>query len=74
MFNNFLFWGEGGILPFLRLYEKIFKARRATDYNTIRRMRVAFCITKATDTHSEYVTLIAFPRQKLLRESVSVLL
>jgi hypothetical protein len=26
-------------------------------------MRFACWITKATDTHSEYVTLIAFPRQ-----------
>jgi len=39
---------------------------------TIWRMRIAQCITKATDTHSEYVTLIAFPRHKALRERVSV--
>ena len=31
---------------------------------TILRMRVACWITKATDTHSEYVILIAFPRQQ----------
>jgi hypothetical protein len=30
-------------------------------------------ITKATDTHSEYVIPIAFPRQKWLRERASVL-
>jgi hypothetical protein len=32
-------------------------ARRATDSNIIRRMRFACWITKATDTHSEYVML-----------------
>jgi hypothetical protein len=32
-------------------------ARQATDGNIIRRMRFACWITKATDTHSEYVIL-----------------
>ena len=40
---------------------------------TIRRMRIACCIPKATNTHSEYVILIAFPRQHWLRELASVL-
>ena len=40
---------------------------------TIRRMRFAYWITKAKDTHSEYVILIAFPRQLWLRERASVL-
>jgi len=35
---------------------------------TIVRMRFVCCITKATDTHSEYVILIAFLWQKWLRE------
>jgi len=35
---------------------------------TIWRMRIACWIPKAADTHSEYVTLIAFPRQAWLRE------
>jgi hypothetical protein len=30
-------------------------------------------ICKNTDTHSEYVTLVAFPRQQWLRERASVL-
>jgi hypothetical protein len=34
------------------------RARQATDDNTIRRMRFACCITKGTDTYSEYVVLI----------------
>jgi len=36
------------------------KARHATDDNTVRRMCIVRWITKATDTHSEYVTFIAF--------------
>jgi len=31
---------------------------------TIWRMRIACWITNGTDTHSEYVILIAFPRQQ----------
>jgi hypothetical protein len=36
-------------------------------------MRFACWMIKATDTHSEYVILIAFPRQEWLRERASVL-
>jgi hypothetical protein len=36
------------------------KARQAADDNTMRRMRIACWITKGRDTHSEFVTLIAF--------------
>ena len=53
--------------------EKHGRARQATDDNIIRRMRFACWITKATDTHSEYVILTAFQRQQCLRESVSML-
>jgi len=35
---------------------------------TIWRMRIAHWIPKATDTHSEYVILIAFPLQKWLQD------
>jgi hypothetical protein len=38
--------------------EKYGTARQATDDNIIRRMRFACRITKATDTHSEYVILL----------------
>jgi hypothetical protein len=48
--------------------EKYGTARQATDDNTIRRMRFVCWITKATDTDSEYVILIAVPRQQWLRE------
>jgi hypothetical protein len=40
---------------------------------TIRRMRIVYCITKATNTHSEYARLIAFPLQQLLNERASML-
>jgi len=41
--------------------EKYGRAGQATDDNTIRRMRFSWCITKAKNTHSEYVILIAYP-------------
>ena len=53
--------------------EKYGTARQATDDNIIRRMRFACPITKATDTHLEYVILIAFAQQQWLRECSSLL-
>ena len=53
--------------------EKYGTARQTTDDNIIRRMRFACWVTKATDTHSEYVILIDFSRQQWLRERASVL-
>ena len=53
--------------------EKYGRARQATDDNRIRRMRYACRITKATDTHSQYVILTAFPLQQWLRERASIL-
>jgi hypothetical protein len=35
---------------------------------TVWRIRSAYCIHKATDTHTEYVIFIAFPRQQWLHE------
>jgi hypothetical protein len=43
-------------------------ARQTTDDNIIGRRRLGFWMTKATDTHSEYVILIAFPRHQWLHE------
>jgi len=37
------------------------------------RMRIAFWIPKATNTHSEYLIFIAFPLQQCLHESASIL-
>jgi hypothetical protein len=53
--------------------EKYGTARQATDDNTIWRMRFACWISKATDTLSEYVILIGFPRQQWLRKRASML-
>jgi hypothetical protein len=53
--------------------EKYSSTRQATDGNLIRRMRPACWMTKATDTHSQYVILIAFPRQQWLRERALML-
>jgi hypothetical protein len=48
-------------------------AGEAIDDNIVRRMSFAYWITKATDTHSEYVIISVFPRQQWLRERRSVL-
>ena len=48
--------------------EKWCKAGEATDDDIARRMRFACWISKATDTHSEYVILIAFTLQQWLHE------
>jgi hypothetical protein len=70
MFNNFFF----RILSLLcDNVEKYGIARQARDDNIIWRKRFACWITKATDTHSEYVTLIDFLRQKWLSECTSML-
>ena len=44
--------------------EKYGTAKLAKDDNITRRMRFACWINEATDTHSEYLTLIAFARQQ----------
>jgi hypothetical protein len=53
--------------------EKYCGARQATYDSIIWRMRFTCWITKATDTHSEPIILIAFPRQQWLRERASML-
>ena len=40
------------------MWKKYGKAGQATDDNKVRRMRLAFWITKATDTYSEYVIVV----------------
>ena len=51
--------------------EKCCRVRRATEDNTAHALCIL--ITKATDTHSEYVIIIAFKWQLQLRESTLVL-
>jgi hypothetical protein len=47
--------------------------QRGRQQMTIWRMRIVCRITKATDTHSQYVMLIVFPLQQWLHESASLL-
>jgi hypothetical protein len=61
------------IVPFMRQCAKYRTARLAMDDNIIRRMRIAYWIPKATNTHSEYAILIAFPLQQWLHERISML-
>jgi len=44
----------------MRQYRKYDKDRQAKDDNIIRRMRLARCISKGTDTHSEYVIIRSY--------------
>jgi hypothetical protein len=58
---------------FYEISWKIWHGQTAINYNIIWRMCFACWINKTTDTHSEYVTLIAFPRQTCLREIATML-
>ena len=55
------------------MWKKYGRAGQATDDNIIRRMRIACWIPKATDTHSEYVIIIALPLHLWFREWTSML-
>jgi hypothetical protein len=52
--------------------EKYGRVRHVTNDNSIRRMHIACWVTKATDTHSEYLILVHFPQQQWLRERNSI--
>jgi len=54
-------------------YDNMAHAHCMLDNMTIWRMRIACWITKATNTHSEYVILIAFPVQQRMHERASTL-
>jgi hypothetical protein len=53
--------------------EKFGTIGQATNVNIIGHMLFTCLVNKFTDTHSEYIMLIAFPRQKSLRERASKL-
>jgi len=57
------------------VYEIMWESMVETDrpQMTIWRMRLACWVPKATNTHSQYVILIAFPPQKWLHEGASLL-
>jgi hypothetical protein len=52
--------------------EKYSRAQQSRDDHIIWPMRFACGISKVTDTHSEYVILIAFPHQQCLQERAAV--
>jgi hypothetical protein len=54
------------------VYEILWK-NTVEKHMKIWRMRIACWITKATNTHTEYVTLTAFPLQQWLHERTSML-
>ena len=60
-------------VPFWDNVEEYVTARQATDDNKIRRKSTTWLLTKTTDTHSEYVILIAFPLQQWSHERASML-
>jgi hypothetical protein len=71
MFSNF-FPDSRAVCEILWEYV-VERDRPAADDSIIRGMRIACWIPKATNTHSEYVILIALPQQQWLHERASVL-
>jgi hypothetical protein len=65
-----LFFFENGIV-----YEIMWKniVEPEKPLTAILRMRIAYCVPKARDTHSEYVIIIGFPLQQWLQERASML-
>ena len=59
--------------PLLDNVENYGRARQTANDYVIRRKHIACWITKAVDTHTEYVIFIAFPWQQWLHERTSVL-
>jgi hypothetical protein len=57
--HSIIFFYENRAVYEIKL-EKYSKPRQAIDDNIVRRMCITFSITMATDTHSEYIILIAF--------------
>jgi len=52
--------------------EKCGTARQVTDGNMIQRMRFAYWLTDARDTHSEYVILFFFSTNIVTRKRLSI--
>ena len=71
MFNNFSFPPESHAIR--DNVEKYDTASQAPDDNVKRHVHIACWITKATDTHLEYVILFTFPHQQWFLECTSML-
>ena len=72
---HFVFSGFFSPFRIRAVYEIMWKTvvERGRPKMAIWRMRIACWIPKATNTHSEYVILIAFPLQQWLQERASML-
>ena len=66
-FNNFFFLNRA----VYEMWKNIVQPARPQ--TKMWRMRIACCIPKATNTHSDYVIFIAFQLQQWLQESASTL-
>jgi hypothetical protein len=66
----FFFWKWCRLRDNVKNYVRV---GHATADNIMKRMRIAYWITKAKDKHSEYVIPIAYPRQQWLRERAAML-
>ena len=51
--------------------EKYGRTRQATDDNIIQRAPFACCITKATNTNSEFIIRVAYPQQEVQKPFLS---
>jgi hypothetical protein len=71
MFNNFFFQKLCRLWNNVEFYGI---ARQVTDDNIMWHMHCSCWITKAADTHSDYVILIALPLQSWLHKCASMLL
>jgi len=70
VFNNFFFPENSAVYEIMAETDSL----QMTLLCCIKKnMRFAFRVTDATNTHSGYVTLFAFPQQQWLREGASVL-
>ena len=70
MFNNV--FSENRVVYDI-MWKNMVRTRQATGGNAIRRMRFARWITKATNTHAEYVNTYAFSRQSWLYDGALLL-
>jgi len=64
--NSFFFFENCAVYEIMWKKKQNSREGHRSQYNTAQ--RCACWITKAADTHSEYVILIALPRQRWLRE------
>jgi hypothetical protein len=53
--------------------EKYSTARQDAEHNIIRPIQFAYWLNNATDPHSAYIILIAFPRQQWFHERALML-